>query len=397
MIPPDKWARIDGKPIVFLYGAGFAAAVDDRLFDDTRKRFKADFDVDFFLVRHSDWPGEADAWYQWGGAVGLTMGDQVAGLGPGYDHSAVPGRKPHVVPRRGGRFYEEQWERLLRMAPPRRPWIVHVETWNEWHEGTDIARSREWRTRYMTLTAKYADMFRAGLRLEPSGKFVNARRVRWSGRAVGGLTLKPAGGDGYWARRVVDGTRAVVSIPSKEGIPGRYLYFDIDDSYLYDEIDLAAEITIVFRDDGGCQRFRVEYDNDDPDAGPLLGAFRPTRWIQVGDTGTWRSVTLQLPHVRFINRTNKADLRLVVEGKDGRLTVREVIVRRLPGKMANAACPGGWSRPPAHRGRHSTPQFDRRRTKTPGAARLVAFGPADHLLSLDRGQSLSVLSHLAAD
>ena len=102
-------------------------------------------------------------------------------------------------------------------------------------------------------------------------------------------------------------------------------------------MDRAAELTVVFRDDGGCGRFRVDYDNGAPDAGPVAGAFRPTRWIDVGDTGTWRTVTLQLPDVRFSNRCNRADFRLAVEGGQGRLTVREVIVRRLPGIVTQPA------------------------------------------------------------
>jgi len=35
-----------------------------------------------------------------------------------------------------------------------------IETWNEWHEGTDIAPSRETNTQYLKMTAHYADLFR---------------------------------------------------------------------------------------------------------------------------------------------------------------------------------------------------------------------------------------------
>ena len=337
MVPPEKWARIDGRPIVFLYAASFAAKVDDTILEDTRRRFRADFGTDFFLVRHADWPGQADAWYQWGGATGLTLGDCVAGIGPGYDDSAVPGRGPLVVPRRNGRFYEEQWERLLKLQSSRRPWIAHVETWNEWHEGTDVARSQAWGTQYMALTARYADQFRAGVRLPLAGPYVHAERVRWAGQVVGGLQLLPSRGDGCWEAQLIDGSHAVVTIPGPESHAGRYLYFDVDDSYLYDEVDRVVELTAAFRDDGKCTRFRVEYDNNDPQAGVVLGAFRPSGWVNVGNTGTWRTVKLQLPDVRFTNRAHSADFRLIADGADRRLTIREVLVRKLPGTLTRPA------------------------------------------------------------
>ena len=56
--------------------------------------------------------------------------------------------------------------------------------YEHWHEGTDIARSRDWGDLYMRATAKYAEAFRKGVRLEPRGEFINASRVRWSGRDV---------------------------------------------------------------------------------------------------------------------------------------------------------------------------------------------------------------------
>ncbi len=336
LIPPNQWARVDGRPIVFLYAASFAAAVDEELFTDLRARFQAEFGTDLFVVRHVDWPGKADAWYIWGGATGLRIGRHVAALGPGYDESAVQGRRPPlIVDRQRGAFYDRQWESLLRIAPVCRPWIVHVETWNEWHEGTDIARSHDANDLYMRATAKYADAFRAGVRLDPQGPFVNARQVTWSGRRVGGLHLRESGGDGRWHRTVVDDSPAVSSIEGARPEWGRYLYFDVDDSYLFGDVGLAAEVTVVFRDDGGCGRFWIEYDSSDPESGPLAGAFRSSPAVTVGQTGTWRSITRQLPDALLCNRCNGADLRLAIDGERRQLTVRELIVRRLPGRGIN--------------------------------------------------------------
>lgn len=325
LIPPALWARIDGRPIVFLYAPGFAKKADERLFDETRRRFEADFGTDLFLVRHAGWPGRTDAWYQWGGAISLKIGDVVAALGPGYDHSAVPGRKPLVVDRDGGRFYDRQWEQLLRMNPKRRPWIVHVETWNEWHEGTDVARSEEYGDLYIRKTAKYAGMFKAGERVRPSGPFAGASEVRWTAEQARGITIGPSRGDGCWEEATVDGVRAAASVrcPGAEGV---YVYFDVDDSCLFDTDAPEVEVAITYRDDGGCERFGIEYDNRDGRAGPVDGAFRPGPQWPLGRTGQWKTVRARLPEPRFANRANGGDFRLVPIGGAGRLVVREVTI-----------------------------------------------------------------------
>src|SRR4030042_1633724 len=70
LIPPAKWARVDGRPIIFFYASAFAKAQDPAQFDYVRQRFIADFDVEPFLVKSSGWTGAGDAIYSWGGGVG---------------------------------------------------------------------------------------------------------------------------------------------------------------------------------------------------------------------------------------------------------------------------------------------------------------------------------------
>ncbi len=339
MIPPDKWARVDGKPVIFLYSGSFAAAIDDKLFEDMRARFKRDFATDVYLVRHSDWPGRADAWYQWGGALGIQFGDHVAGLGPGYDHSAVPGRQRLVVDRDGGRFYSQQWQALLAMHPRQRPWIVHVETWNEWHEGTDIARSQEHGDQYIRATAKYAELFHAGKQVKPTGPFADAKQVSWSPDQSDGLQIGQSRGDGCWQARSVNGRNAVVSAASPEKRMSRYLYFDVAASYLFAPLDQAVTASVTFLDDGGCNAFRVDYDSTDPRSGPLDGAFRPTREIPVGNSGDWRTVQIRMPQVRFTNRVNFGDFRIGVVGGNESLTVAEIVVRKVVAEEPQSAAP----------------------------------------------------------
>lgn len=327
LIPPAKWARIDGRPIVFLYSASFAKKLNPALFEDTRKRFERDFGVGLYLVRHEDWPGQADAWYSWGGALGLKIGDTVAGLGPGYDHSAVPGRKPLVVDRENGRFYQRQWEQLLTMSPQRRPWLVHIETWNEWHEGTDIARSREFGETYIRLTARYSSLFHDRHRLDSTGPYSKVETVEWTPQQSAGLRLRAPSGDGFWKEVQAAGRSAIISTSSPES-SGRYLYFDVDGSFLFDPDSADTEVQITFLDDDGCEGFRIDYDSSDLESGPKAGAFRPTDAVKMTRSGQWRTERIRLKQVRFTGRANSADFRLAVIGGRSELKLAQVSVTK---------------------------------------------------------------------
>ncbi len=158
MIPPKHWAMIDGRPIVILYAAAFAKRYDQSVIDYTKQQFKREFSGRIpYIAPEVSWNVTADSKVAWGGALGLKLAG-IASLGPGYDHSAVRGRTPLVVDRRGGKFYEEQWLEFLNHPSN----FVVVETWNEFHEGTDIAESREYGRQYIKLTHKYVERFKAG-------------------------------------------------------------------------------------------------------------------------------------------------------------------------------------------------------------------------------------------
>ena len=194
-VPPKMWAAIEGRPIVVLYGPGFAAKQDPALFPFVREQFRRDFATDMFLVKNLGWEGEADSLCSWGGALGLKAYG-VTSLGPGYDHSAVPNRKPLVVDREDGAFYERQWKQFLSYSLKRRAKVVLVETWNELHEGTDVCDSKEFGRQYIELTAKYAKLFRDDVVLPKTGPFANARQVEWdAGRTDEklGMTMKNSG------------------------------------------------------------------------------------------------------------------------------------------------------------------------------------------------------------
>jgi len=345
LIPSSKWARIDGKPIVFLYSASFAKKQGPKQLDYVRGRFKKDFGSELFLVKQQGWLGQADATYSWGGAVnGPLIYRQAAALGPGYDHSAVPGRAPLIVDRHDGKIYIERWLKLLQLNPEHRPWMVHVETWNEWNEGTDIADSREYGRSYIVLTRLFADMWRAKTRLNLAGQYNDADSVTWEPGPVRnsrtsklirqdkisngagqskGLELRPSGGDGFWKAKKFGSVKAVVSYSNPNSDKSRYLYFNVDDAFAYELFGKTVSVSVTYRD-AGCSSFRLEYDNTNPQIGPHEGAFRPAGNIPVEENEEWKTVSFTLPECRFMNRCNGADFRIAVLGRDLTLAISKV-------------------------------------------------------------------------
>ncbi len=326
LIPPDKWARIDGRPIVFMYAAAFAKKQGPEQFNYVKRRFNAQFGVEPFIVKAADWKGPADATYSWGGAVnGPFIYRQVAALGPGYDHTAVPGRKPLIVERLDGKTYVDRWRKILALNPKSRPWMVHVETWNEWHEGTDIAHSREYGRTYIVLTKLFSDMWRAGTVIKVPSPYPDASAVAWSPGRAQGLEIRPSGGDGVWRVAEVAGTKAVMCDVNPFSSNSRYLYFNIDDAFAFDLFDKTVKVSVTYRD-AGCTSFHVEYDNVNPEKGPIDGAFRRSGNVTIEDTGDWKTAEFGLEQCCFMNRCNGADLRIVVIGGEMELAVSKAKV-----------------------------------------------------------------------
>jgi len=155
------WAMLDGRPIVCLYTAAWAANFNQSSLDYVYENFERDFGVRPYIIADASWArkAKADASYAWGAALRGPVVSDVVQIGPGYDDHAVPRRSTPIRDREDGRFYEYGW--LKALGSGRR--IVLIETWNEMHEGTDICRSKEYGRRYMELTRRYARQFKSGI------------------------------------------------------------------------------------------------------------------------------------------------------------------------------------------------------------------------------------------
>jgi hypothetical protein len=92
-------------------------------------------------------------------------------VSPGYYNlGAIAGQSP-LFKVRGHPRYESEWRQVMDLGAA---W-VHVETWNEFHEGTNIAWTQQYGWEWIDATRAMTDEFHAMI-----GYDVNAD-VEWTG------------------------------------------------------------------------------------------------------------------------------------------------------------------------------------------------------------------------
>jgi len=333
LIPPRHWAMINGQPVVFLYSAGFAAHHDQSCIDYLRACFARDFGGRIpYVVREISWQVRSEQVYAWGGALGLKN-PGVASLGPGYDDRAVLGRTPRVVAREAGRFFGRNWEAFL-VRPSR---LVMIETWNEFHEATEIAESREYGRDYLATNRQYVDWFKSGVRIP--GPYSAAHLLR----VTLGATNQEAGLTQFdWA----DGVTVATNLGGTDGrlleatpFARRYLYLRADPSFKWaDRMNLQAAVDVL---DSAPGELRLEFDGSDARA-PFQGAYTSSpEVVALSGSGTWRTAVFSLPDARLRNsQSGGADFRLDT-GAAG-IAVRRVQIVRPGLEAVGYAATGGF-------------------------------------------------------
>jgi hypothetical protein len=174
-VPARVRAKVDGRPVVWLWAAYFDIRFDRSLFDYITSQFEADYGVRPYLVGDEIWryahPSSGgvdydqvmplDDFYIWGAALNgfVQPTGGIAEVGPGYDERTLPGpdRIGRYQDREGGRFYEDNLQRAINAGAP----VLAIETWNEFHEASDVADSAEYGRRYIELTRQYVDRFKS--------------------------------------------------------------------------------------------------------------------------------------------------------------------------------------------------------------------------------------------
>jgi Glycosyl hydrolase family 99 len=81
---------------------------------------------------------------------GLTF---IPNVMPGYDDTRLRGKDRAIHDRRGGAFYRSYWEIASSFVTADQPFLV-ITTFNEWHEGTELEPSLEYKDFYITLTSQ---------------------------------------------------------------------------------------------------------------------------------------------------------------------------------------------------------------------------------------------------
>ena len=338
LVHPRFWATIEGRPIVVLYGSGFAVGHNQKTIDYVYAGFERDFGVRPFVIKDASWRFGSDAVTSWGAALHAPfIAGAVAQIGPGYNDSAVPGRSTPIRDREGGDYYRWSWEQVMQSDAS----IVLIETWNEHHEATGISETVEHGRYYIELTARYAAAWKAGSTIDsgielrhadPLPRPPSAEGGEFAGRSTVGITFGPGGdSDGIrLVRGVSDGVPTLASVHGEAVVLSTaaqhaYLYFAVADPFYFDE---GAGIVVEYEylDDGHAWHL-IQYDSHNG-AATLSGAYTDSPPVRPGRTGQWRTARVLLPDARLANRQNGgADLRFAVG--DGSLTLRRVVVRRL--------------------------------------------------------------------
>ncbi len=173
-LPREDWATVNGRPVLWLWASWFNLTFDQSFFDYVSSHFESDFGARPYIVAEASWrfanragkadfqqPISIDNFYVWGAALTgfREQGAGVAEVGPGYDERSLdgPGRSGRYADREGGAFYQGNLEAAVNSGHR----LLAIETWNEFHEATDVADSVQYGRQYIDITRRYLDRWKA--------------------------------------------------------------------------------------------------------------------------------------------------------------------------------------------------------------------------------------------
>jgi len=318
-IPHAYWARTsDNRPIIWLWSGveKYKSSFFNFITEDFKNEFSEIPFIVFGNVSVSNDPEEElkgyDALAPWNGQNPDSSSKQIFAISPGMDDRWILSRgNTTFIDRQNGDYYRQGWAKAILCKTP---WVT-IETWNEFHEATDIAETKQYGRKYLDITHELSPYFKQGilpdnLRLtsEYSGK--NSVDILMEDPIKeDGINILPSMGDGRY-EAVTESGQSGVRMQFNDPNAGGYLYFMVDDGFYFNQHQ-KIEVNVTYFDEGYGQ-ISLEYDKADcasdwnPDAMFALGGI-----IQRGNTKTWKTATIVLSDATFVGHENGgADFRL---------------------------------------------------------------------------------------
>lgn len=167
---PGYW-RIDGRPVLYVYRRTFTQLRRWNEWREALRRVRERRDA-FFIADTSavEAMQTFDGYHITTSVLQVLMGDDMkkfhqlmkqacqtlgklyaAPVIPGFDNARVHEKGRLVTDRLGGKLYEDQWEAALACAPDH----VMINSFNEWHEGSEIEPSLELGDAYLNATRQW--------------------------------------------------------------------------------------------------------------------------------------------------------------------------------------------------------------------------------------------------
>lgn len=349
-IPAKYWARTkDSRPIIWIFKSDFLSAYDQTFIDSIYINFENDFNEKPYLVFDSSWnyptysingvktkdesqsPLSFDASFMWGGSDLPKFTSNIADIGPGYDERWILSRNnPAKLPREDGNQFIKGW---LQVFNCQTPWVA-IETWNEFHEATDIAESIQYGRQYIDLSHKFSEYFKKG-ELPPETKlnsaFSDFSTISFDAvdkTKEGGIKIIPSGGDGVFDSVSLPegpGVRMVVNNSSGAA----YLYFAVDDGFYFANPQ-RIEIIISYYDEG-YGPLSLEYDSSRCSKNwNAQTMYKSIPLTNRTNTLTWKSIKITLVDATFMgNQNSMADFRLATFGNTPGI-IREISITKVP-------------------------------------------------------------------
>jgi len=294
-VPKNLWAAINDRPIIYLFFSQYVSKYNQKTFNFVYNNFKKDFGVKPYIIKDKSWQGvKVDGEYVFGTAIyGAGTWGSIGSLGPGYDDLATQRSQRTWRKRQCGEFYEQGWELIKNMGAR----LVSIETWNEWHEASEIAASREYGDYYIDLTAKYIKQWKAAASQPPKSVWLDFCRDP----LIRGINPVSSSPDGAWkTKKKHNRDAAYPAIKSSD--PSYYIYLDLRDDFIHAQKN-EVWITVDYLDEGS-DSWNIEYDS-------LFHPYSGTPKVTLQNSGLWKSHTFHITDAFFGGRQNWcADLRL---------------------------------------------------------------------------------------